>query len=212
MGIVGGIMNVLGLGRRRSDAAELLVGVRQAYSDAALDPSQSLPFPVGRAFAEGVGYPKAILDSLPAEAVSSFAGVGPLGEFAEIDPGATVLDLGCGAGLDSLLAARKCGASGRVLGIDFSQAMLAKARVASRLAGVSNILHCSADAGRLPLTTASVDVVLVNGIFNLNPGRWGLFQEMARVLKPGGVTFAAELVFTRPQKIKEARDIKEWLA
>jgi ubiquinone/menaquinone biosynthesis C-methylase UbiE len=90
--------------------------------------------------------------------------------------------------------------------------MLHKAVVAGRRAGEATILYCCGDAGRIPVATASVDVVLVNGIFNLNPGRGGLFLEMARVLKPGGRAFAAELVFTRPQPAKTVRDIKDWLS
>lgn len=205
------IKRVFGGAARQCDADELLAGVRQAYSAAATDPERPLPFPVGKTFAEGVGYPRALLDTLPEEAVRSFAGVGKVGEFAEIAAGSVVLDIGCGAGLDSLLAARKAGPAGRVVGLDFSRAMVAQATVACRRAGVSTILFCCGDAGRLPVPTAAVDVVLVNGIFNLNPERQGLFREMARVLRPGGLAFAAELVFTRPQPAKGARDINEWL-
>jgi len=211
MDIMAGIKRLLGVSERRASVAELLAVVREAYSAAATDPEQPLPFPVGQSFAEGVGYPRTLLDSLPLEAVSSFAGVGQVGELAEIAPGSVVLDIGCGAGLDSLLAARKAGPHGRVVGLDFSRAMVAKATTASRRAGVSTILFCCGDAGRLPLATAAVDVVLVNGIFNLNPERQGLFREMARVLKPGGEAYAAELVFTREQRINGSRDLNGWL-
>ena len=206
------IARMLGRKITTCSASELLTGVRQAYSAAADAPERRHPFPMGKEFAVGVGYSQQVLDSLPAAAVSSFVGVGPVGEFAEIAPGAVVLDLGCGAGLDAQLAARKSGSQGRVVGLDFSLSMLQKAKAASRQAALSTTLFACADAGSLPLATASMDVVLVNGLFNLNPVRDRLFQEMARVLKPGGSLFAAELVFIKPQPDRQARDINEWLA
>lgn len=212
MGIKDGIRKLFGRAGRGCAADELISGVRQAYSAAARDPGRTHPFPVGKAFAQEVGYAPAVLDTLPDEAVASFAGVGPVAGFAEIEPGARVLDIGCGAGLDSLLAARRSGPDGRVVGVDFSRSMLAKARVAVRRAGETMILYGCADAAHLPLATASVDVVLVNGIFNLNPRRTELFREMARVLRPGGKAFAAELVFTRPRRAKTIRDINDWLS
>lgn len=212
MDIKAGIKKLFGGSARCCEADELLAGVRRAYSAAATDPGRTHPFPVGKAFAQGVGYSPSLLDSLPAEAVDSFAGVGPVAGFAEIEPGARVLDIGCGAGLDSLLAARKSGVGGRVVGLDFSHAMLTQAMVAARRAGEGTILYCCGDAGHLPLATASVDVVLANGIFNLNPERQGLFREMARVLRPGGRAFAAELVFTQPQSAQGVRDINDWLS
>jgi len=212
MGLMSGIQGLLGKGERCCNDDALLAGVQLAYSAAASDPFRQHPFPVGKSFAESVGYPKELLDSLPDEASASFAGVGNVGVVAEIGAASTVLDLGCGTGLDSLLAAAKAGPSGRVVGVDFSAAMLGKAIVASRRAGAKNILYCCADAGRLPLPGHTIDVALVNGIFNLNPVRGRLFMEMARVLKPGGVVHATELVFTRPQETKPVRNLKDWFA
>lgn len=212
MGFWSGVKRMVTLPERGCDDGALLAGVRRAYSAAADDPLLQHPFPVGKSFAESVGYPKELLDSLPEEASASFAGVGNVGVVAKIGAGATVLDLGCGTGLDSLIVARKVGPSGRVLGIDFSLAMLGKAISASRRAGVGQILYGCADAGQLPLPAQCFDVILVNGIFNLNPVRERLFEEMARVLKPGGVVYATELVFTRSQKCKPVRDLKEWFA
>lgn len=197
---------------RCCDDEALLDGVRRAYSEAANDPFRPHPFPVGKVFAESVGYPKELLDTLPDEASESFAGAGNIAVVAEIDPGSVVLDLGCGTGLDSLIAARKTGPSGRVVGIDFSPPMLTKAISASRRARMGGILYCCADAGCLPLPSQSIDVVLVNGIFNLNPVRDRLFAEMARVLKPGGVVNAVELVFTKAQQVKPVRNLNDWFA
>lgn len=212
MGLWQGVRRLFRGSGKESGGAELLAGVRQAYSAAASDPGQPQPFPVGRSFAEEVGYPAALLDSLPKESSDSFAGVGSVGAFAEIAPGARVLDLGCGAGLDALIAARKSGPAGWVVGLDFSLAMLAKAAVASRRAGIATLLYCAGEAGRLPIASGSIDVVLVNGIFNLNPERGQLFQELARVLRLGGAVYAAELIFTRPRASRRVREINEWLS
>jgi ubiquinone/menaquinone biosynthesis C-methylase UbiE len=113
---------------------------------------------------------------LPAVAVEAFVGVSNVAVFASLPPGARVLDLGCGAGLDSLIAARRVGPAGRVIGIDFSDSMLTRAGQAAAALGV-NVTVCRGDAERLPLETGSIDVALVNGIFNLNPARTEIFRE-----------------------------------
>jgi len=122
-------------------------------------------------------------------------------------PGSRVLDLGCGAGLDSLIAAERVRPGGEVLGIDFSADMLARAAST----GVENIAWCRASAEALPLADGSVDVVLVNGIFNLNPGRSRIFAELARVVRPGGRVHAAELVLRGPLPEAERTDAN-WFA
>ena len=108
-------------------AKRLYEGVKKAYSSAAERPTEQHPFPVGRAFAESLDYPKELLESLPSYSVDAFAGVSNVSIYAEIPEGSTVLDLGCGAGLDTLIAARRTGSAGRVIGIDFSGSMLDRA-------------------------------------------------------------------------------------
>lgn len=192
-----------------AEALRLRDAVRRAYSAAAERPQDKHAFAVGRALAESAGYPPDLLDTQPAVAVETFAGVSNVSLWAEIPAGAHVLDLGCGAGLDTLIAARRAGPTGRVLGVDFSEAMLARAREAASRSG-SSATFCRADAERLPVGTASVDVALVNGIFNLNPARSEIFRELARVVRPGGPVFAAELILReaveRPPEMTEA----EW--
>ena len=193
------------------DSGQLRNAVHAAYSAAAERPAQKHAFPVGRVLAERLGYPADLLDTLPPVAVDAFAGVSTLAVSAPIPNGARILDLGCGAGLDSLILARRVGATGRVVGIDFSEAMLARARQATAASGVE-VTFCRGDAERLPLKGASVDVALVNGIFNLNPARGEIFRELARVVRPGGYVYVAELVLreavTKPERFTEA----EWFA
>ncbi len=190
---------------------ELRSAVQTAYSLAAERPAEKHAFPVGRILAERLGYSADLLDTLPLASVEAFAGVSNLAVAAAIPAGAIVLDLGCGAGLDSLIAARLVGATGHVFGIDFSGSMLARARQAATAYG-TRVTFCRGDAEQLPLAEASVDMALVNGIFNLNPARGQIFRELARVVRPGGCVFAAELVLreavAKPTEFTEA----EWFA
>jgi ubiquinone/menaquinone biosynthesis C-methylase UbiE len=167
---------------------------------------------VGREFAESLGYPPEQLARLPAVSVEAFAGVSNVSVTADIPHGATVLDLGCGAGLDSLLAGAKTGPSGTVIGVDFSTSMIDRARLAALEVGVSNIEFREADAERLPIEDASIDVAIVNGIFNLNPMRDAIFRELARVVRPDGVLYAAELILRGPVETPETADEANWFA
>ena len=195
------------MGQVEGVATGLRERVRRAYSAIAEQPAGEHPFRVGRTLAEGIGYPPDLLDSLPSESVDAFAGVSYLHAFANVTPSAVVLDLGCGAGLDSLIAARKAQA---VVGVDFSDEMLARARSAAT--GVSNVEFRAGDAERLPLESASIDVALVNGIFNLNPARDQIFQELARVVRPGGCVCAAELIRRDGAPSPDAATPADWFA
>ena len=193
-------------------ARDLRERVRRAYGAAAEDPDNKHPFPVGRRFAASLGYPPQQLAELPEVSVDAFAGVSNVAITAEIPFGATVLDLGCGAGLDSLLAAVKTGPLGRVIGVDFCGTMLDRARRGAAEAGLRNIEFLEGDAERLLVADASVDVALANGIFNLNPLRDAVFQELARVVRPGGVVFAAELILRGAQETSQPTDEANWFA
>ncbi len=194
------------------EADKLEQAVRESYSAAAEKPAQKHPFPLGRQFALELGYPAEVLDDLPRVAVDAFTGVSNVAIFASLFARAQVLDLGCGAGLDSLIAARRVGSGGFVLGMDFSGGMLARARRAAAQAGVENAGFCRAEAGRIPLRDATADVALVNGIFNLNPKRERIFKELARVVRPGGALFAAELILREPLSAQERADQRNWFA
>jgi arsenite methyltransferase len=192
--------------------SELRGRVRDAYSFAADHPRDEHPFPVGRGFAESVGYPAELLNALPSFAVDAFAGVSNVSLFADLKQGATVLDLGCGAGLDSLIAARRVGDAGRVIGVDFSPNMLQRARESAEIAELRNVSFEQADAEQLHLKTASVDVALVNGIFNLNPACESIFRELARVVRKGGEVYAAELILGKPLPPDVEQTDADWFA
>jgi len=187
-------------------------GVWKAYSAAAEKPAGKHPFPVGLAFARSVGYPESTLAEMPASSTESFAGVSNVSIFADIPVGVRVLDLGCGAGLDSLIAARRTGPSGHVIGIDFSDAMLKRAQEAADELGVQNSEFKKANVGELPLQDSSIDVALVNGIFNLNRDRGPIFSELARVMKADGTAFVAELILRETLAEEETRDESNWFA
>ncbi len=194
------------------EAESLRERVCEAYSKAALRPAEKHPFPVGPDFARAVGYPDDVLREMPAAALEAFTGVSNVAIFAEIPPGGAVVDLGCGAGLDTLISARRVGARGRALGIDFSPAMLGRANASSQALDASNVAFVRADAERLPLGPASVDVVLVNGIFNLNPFRDAIFRELARIVAPGGAVFGAELVLRAPLTVEQRAGSDNWFS
>jgi SAM-dependent methyltransferase len=172
--------------------------VRVAYSRAASNPGAKHPFPIGEEFACSVGYPRELLSAIPHTASEGFAGVSNVAVFARLPAGGTVIDLGCGSGLDSLIAAQRVGPAGRVFGIDFSEAMIDRANSSVRELGLANVMFVRSAAENLPVADATVDSVLVNGIFNLNPFRDEIFRELARIVKPGGSVFGAELVLQAP--------------
>ncbi len=123
-----------------------------------------------------------------------------------------MLDLGCGAGLDSLIAAGRVGPQGLIVGVDFSRAMLARAALAAAEARSSNVSFCLAQAASIPLKDEAIDVALVNGIFNLNPFRDAIFKELARVVRRGGAVFAAELVLREPLPAEVCASAGSWFA
>ena len=143
-----------------NSSQQLRQGVYEAYSAVADQPEAEHPFAVGWAFAAGLGYPIEWLDRLPQASVRAFTGVSNVSIFSDLPAGARGLDLGCGAGMDALIAAERVGQTGNVLGVDFSSAMLARARRAANEAGRHNLHHCQAAAEALPLASASVDVAL----------------------------------------------------
>ena len=183
--------------------------ILRMYQEVAENPAAEFHFFHGREAAELFGYDAAELDAAPAAAVDSFAGVGNPHPRADIQPGETVLDLGSGAGLDAILAARKVGPTGKVVGVDLNPAMCEKARANLSASGES--LECH--PGRmedLPLPDSSVDVVISNGVINLSFQKRRVIEEMFRVLKPGGRVSITDIVSGKQLSQSIVNDPKLW--
>lgn len=180
------------------------VAVAERYGRVAKEPNSQHSFPVGRAFAESVGYPSEVLDSLPRATVDAFAGISYPLRHAHLQLGETVLDLGCGAGMDTILMARQVGKQGQVHALDLSADMLQCARANVVAAGLENVAFYQTQAEDVPLGDGSVDVVIVNGIFNLCPTKETVAQEVYRILHPNGRLLVSEIVLRVP-------DGEEWV-
>lgn len=193
------------------DTQVLRSEVSRIYSRVATDPDGDFHFHRGPAYAANfLGYDPAELAALPAECTGSFAGIANPLSIAPILPGETVLDIGCGAGMDLLLAARRAGPGGRAIGIDMTDAMRERASNSAAAAGLTNVEVYQADATSIPLQDASVDVVISNGVLNLVPEKEKGFQEIRRVLRPGGRLQLGDIVLDVELAEDARRNIDLW--
>lgn len=183
--------------------------IKKTYSSVSEEPGKDFIFPTGRAWAEDLGYPDE-LASVPESAVESFAGVANPWTMGRLAAGERVLDLGCGAGTDSLVAAQMVGADGHVTGIDMTAPMLVKARAAATEIGLANVEFVEAEAERLPFADASFDVVISNGVIDLIPDKDAVFAELYRVLAPGGRIQIADVTIQNPVSEEGRRNIDLW--
>ena len=192
------------------DADTLRCQISDKYTEVAKTPEKGFHFHTGRPLALMLGYLEDVIDTLPAGTVESFAGTGNPFSMGTLRTGETVLDIGCGAGFDSFIAARQVGEAGRVISIDMTTAMLSKAAAGAREARISNIEFREGFAESLPVPDGSIDVVISNGVINLCPDKMAVMQEIHRALKPGGRVQIGDIVVHKevPQDAKD--DIDLW--
>ena len=192
------------------DVAELRAAIREEYGHVATDPSQGFHFHTGRRLAGILGYADDWFEGVPEESIAAFAGTGNPFSLGPLAPGERVVDVGCGGGIDSLIAARMVGPRGEVVGVDMTPEMLARAKASAEQGGFTNARFDEGLAESLPVPDAWADVVISNGVLNLFPDKLAGLQEMARVLKPGGRLQVGDILVEKSVGAKAKRDIDLW--
>ena len=183
--------------------------ISKEYAEVASNPNKGFHFHTGRPLAQALGYAEDLIDSVPGSALESFAGTGNPFSLGEIEAGERVVDVGSGAGFDSLIAAYLVGSTGQVIGVDMTPEMLGKARAAATEAGFAHVEFREGLAEALPVPDGWADVVISNGVVNLCPDKSAVFSEMYRVLKPGGRLQLGDILVQKavPQEAKENVDL-----
>ena len=193
------------------DVARLRAEVQSMYTRVAAEPGGTFHFHRGAAYAaERLGYDAARLARLPESVTASFAGVANPHLVAPLEAGTTVLDMGCGAGTDCLLAAMQVGPGGRAIGVDMTESMAARARAGAAMVGLTNVEIRLGDATAMPVDDESVDVLISNGVFNLVPDKGLALAEMFRVVRPGGRLQIADIVLGADLEEEARRDVDLW--
>ena len=193
------------------DTLKLRAEIQSIYARVAADPSGAFHFHRGPEYAaKRLHYDRAELSRLPTAVTESFAGIGNPHAIAPLPVGATVVDIGCGAGTDLLLAALHVGPRGRAIGVDMTEAMRERARTGAATCGLAHAEVRDGEATALPIDSESVDVVVSNGVLNLVPEKRAAFAEVRRVLKPGGRAQIADIVLGVELGEAARRDIDLW--
>lgn len=192
------------------DVGVLRGAIREEYETVALDPGRGFHFHTGRTLTDIVGYEDEWLDGIPEEAIERFAGTGNPFALGPIRPGERVVDIGSGAGIDSLIAAKMVGPEGRVIGVDMTPSMLERARDAAESAGFDNVEFREGLMEELPVEDGWADVVISNGVLNLTPNKPLALAEMNRVLAPGGRLQIADILVDKEVSAEAKQKIDLW--
>lgn len=192
------------------DTTQLRRAIQDEYAAVARSPEQGFHFHTGRPLANLLGYDDAWLDGIPDSSLESFAGTGNPFSLGALESGQRVVDVGCGAGFDSLIAAYMVGPQGQVIGVDMTLAMLEKARLSATVAGLTNVEFREGYAEALPAPEGWADVVISNGALNLMPDKVAALAEMARVLKPGGRLQIGDILVRKLIPNSAKRQIDLW--
>jgi len=185
-------------------------GIREKYVQVATSPDGHFSYPIGRIGLNALGYDTIWTDRLPENVADSYCGVGNPFSLGEILPGDNVLDIGCGAGVDTIIAAMMVGSHGRAMGIDLIPEMVQRAEKNRRLMGADNLRFLEADATTLDVGDTSFDVVISNGVFNLIPEKGEALKTIFHIMKPAGKLMLADQIARGPvEKDLKAR-IGNW--
>jgi len=194
------------------DAAALREEVKSKYREVATDPHGTYHFHTGRYLARRLGYDDKFVKSLPDVAVESFAGVASPFALRTLSKGERVVDVGSGAGFDSFVAADQVGPTGRVVGVDMTEEMLAKSRSTAAALKLGHVEFREGIAENLPVEDGWADVVISNGVINLCADKGATFSEIFRVLRPGGHLQFADIANSKPVPEAAIQNIDLWTA
>ena len=186
-------------------------GIKEKYDRvAAAGSGGCFQYPTGKDGMDLQGYPPEVIRDFPPEVLAAFCGVGNPFSLGPLNPGDAVLDIGCGAGVDSLVAARLVGEGGRVTGIDVTDAMIERARANQARLGLKHVRFQVGEAEALPFPDATFDAIISNGVFNLTFNKEKALQETHRVLKPGGRLMLADMVLVAALPPDQAGKVENW--